>query len=371
MAQRAEAPPEGSRMESAPSCCEECCASRDDEGSSPAEGETVEGESAQENPATLSVGSLSGYMFGDFYWMAANHEASIEDERGFWFRRIYFTYDQPLERGFDIRFRVELNSPGDFESSSKLEPFIKDAYLRWRNGEKSVYLGISPTPTWDVVERIWGYRAVEKTALDLQKFGSSRDFGVALRGSLGAAQRVNYHVMFGNGSGTGSETNEGKKIFTSLGFKATDNLFFEVYGDWDNRPATTDRFTWQVFAAYQRPDYRLGVQFAQQARQQGKGLENSKLEVASAFFVRRLSERINFLARADRVFDPNPAGAKISYLPFDPSAPSTLALAGIDYTPHSNVHLIPNVEFVRYDERDGERPDDDVMVRGTFYYIWR
>lgn len=314
-------------------------------------------------------GRLSGYAFGDVYWMAANHETAYEGQNGFWFRRIYFTYDQALGGAFDMRIRFEFNSPGDFKTKAKLEPFIKDAYVRWTRGGHSVYLGVSPTPTWEVIEGIWGYRSVEKTPLDLQKFGESRDFGVAVQGRLDAKARVRYHVMLSNGGGTASETNKGKMLLGSLGAQLTDALFLEVYADWDNRPARTDRYTWQVFAAYRRPDYRVGLQFAQQARQQEQG-ETEKLELVSGFLVARLAQKLHALARVDRMFDANPDGGKISYLPFDAEARSVFVVAGVDYTPHASVHLIPNLEFVGYERTFGYRPEHDLMVRLTFYYIW-
>ena len=79
--------------------------------------------------------------------------------------------------------------------------------------------------------------------------------------------------------------------------------------------------------------------------------------------------------RFDRYFDPNPDGAEISYLPFDPTAASNLFIAGLDFSPSKDVHIIPNVEIVVYDEPDsgiryaaGIKPGSDVMPRITLYY---
>lgn len=156
-------------------------------------------------------GKISGYMFGDYYYVVANHNEELEDNNGFWFRRIYLTYDHGLSEDFAVRFRIEMNSAGDFSSQSKLTPVVKDAYLKWKHARHRILVGISSTPTWAVVEKVWGYRSVEKTPLDLQRFGSSRDFGLAIKGSLDQQQRWNYHFMFANGSSNGSENNKGKK----------------------------------------------------------------------------------------------------------------------------------------------------------------
>ncbi|RMD85865.1 MAG: hypothetical protein D6813_15655 [Calditrichaeota bacterium] len=314
---------------------------------------------AQEN------GKISGYMFGDYYYVAANHNSELENRNGFWFRRIYFTYDQNLSDAFAIRLRMELASPGNFTSSGKITPFVKDAYLSYKFQQHKIYIGLSPTPTWERIEKIWGYRSVEKTPLDLQKFGSSRDFGVAIRGSLDKEKRVNYHVMLGNGSGTGTETNEGKKVMLSLAVEPVDHVVVEGYVDFEERPGKTNRYTFQGFAAYQDKNFRLGVQFAHQTREQGTGLENLDLQIFSAFAAAKVSDRTWAFVRFDRMFDANPNGAKISYIPFDPTSKSTFFLGGLDFRPLEKVHLMPNFEAVFYDENN---IDTDVIPRFTFYY---
>src|SRR5512137_940288 len=128
---------------------------------------------------------LSGMAFGDYYWVAANQLDSLKNQNGFWLRRIYFTVDQTIATGWDTRFRLEAASPGTFgTSAATITSFVKDAYLRWQPGLHAVIIGISPSPTFDVIEGIWGYRDVEKTPLDLQKLGSSREFGIAVKGAF-------------------------------------------------------------------------------------------------------------------------------------------------------------------------------------------
>jgi hypothetical protein len=71
------------------------------------------------------------------------------------------------------------------------------------------------------------------------------------------------------------------------------------------------------------------------------------------------------------MFDPNPEGASIAYLPFDPRANSNLFLLGVDFKVLEEFSLIPNVEVVRYDRmEDGSRPVTDVMPRLTFSYVF-
>lgn len=319
----------------------------------------------------FTQGKISGYMFGDYYYMAGNHNEDVEGSNGFWFRRIYFTYDQGLSEEFAMRFRIEMNSAGDFSSKSKLSPVVKDAYLRWKHDRHSIYLGISGTPTVGVIDKFWGYRSVEKTPLDLQKFGSSRDFGLAFKGSLDSQKRIDYHFMIGNGSSNGSENNEGKKVMLALSGKPNSGLILQGYFDFEERPGKSNRYTLQGFAGYQNKSFRVGVQFAHQNRQVGDGVDDMTLQIGSVFAAVKFSEKTWGFARIDRLFDPNPDGGEISYIPFDATAKSTFILAGLDLMPIRSVHIMPNVEAVVYSEVSGQSPDTDIIPRLTFYYVWK
>jgi len=262
--------------------------------------------------------------------------------------------------------RYEMNSPGDFTTSSKLEPAIKDLYVRWRNGQNDVYLGIAGTPIWGFIEGFWGYRDVEKTPLDLQKLGSSRDFGVAVRGRTGDDGAFRYHAQIGNGSSNKSETNEGKKLALSLGYHPPSGIHLEVYGDFEERPGDTDRSTYQAFAGWGGDKGRFGVMASRQHRQVDTG-GSVDLAIASIFGAVELSEQATLLARFDRMFDPNPSADGISYMPMDPTAESNLVLVGVDVALENRFHLIPNVETVFYSNATGATtPGADVYGRVTF-----
>jgi hypothetical protein len=311
--------------------------------------------------------AVSGLLFGDAYAVVDHHDPELEDQNGFWIRRIYLTFDFDVAEHWTARLRMEANTPGDFETSGKLEPFVKDAYLAWKGGDHSVLMGISPSPTFEFIEGFWGYRAVEKTPLDLYRMGSSRDFGVAAKGRL-AGGRVSYHAMLGNGAGESSETNEGKKVMLAVGFQATDALVFELYADTEDRPDSADRTTYQGFLGWKGGKCRVGLQYAHQERQL-EGGPDEPLAVGSIFGVVDLSARSKLLLRYDRSFDGNPEAGRIPYFRFADDTGFDLALVGFDWSLAKQVSLIPNVEYVTYRETGGRpAPDDDLMARLTLYF---
>ena len=322
---------------------------------------------AQDIPKNDRAIKISGLAFGDFYWMAANHDESLKNNNGFWFRRLYLTFDKAMTDRLDMRLRFEMNSAGDFTSDLRLEPFAKDAWVRWKfTDQHQVHLGLSPTPNMNVVDAFWGYRFLEKSLMDLQRIGATRDLGVAFRGSLGSGQKVRYHFMLGNGSSTRGETDRGKGTQASLGYYPNDSLILEFFSDYDQHPEDADRNTYHAFLGYKRDWGRLGIQYAHQKR---KGDSRVDLDLMSFFGIVNLSPKLSFIGRYDRMFDPNPEGANIPYIPFDPTAKFHFFLAGIDWKVTEEFSLLPNIELVRYDKReDGTRPATDVIPRVTFFY---
>ncbi len=329
-------------------------------------------EAAQDATDAAPQGRFSGLVFGDVFWMASNHlKEDVQGSSGLWFRRIYMTYDHRFSDQFDARVRLEMRSPGDFVTAAKIEPFVKDVYLRWRGENTSVLLGMSPAPALARLESLWGYRAVERTPLDLHRWVGSRDTGIAVKGSLGGSGKLKYHVLLGNGSGTKSETNPGKSIYGALSYDLTDRFFVEAYADYNDIDDRSDRHTWQLLAGYNAGRTQVGGQYAVQTRRLDDGSDSNRFSLASLFAVHRLSERLRLLVRVDRMFDPDPLGPGIAYLPFSGDARSTLVIAGIDYELAPGVQLIPNFQYIAYESVDDTPdPDDDLMLRVTFFWHW-
>ena len=309
---------------------------------------------------------VSGYLFGDAYAAVQHHDSAIEGQNGFWFRRGYLTFDFAIADPWSARFRLEANSPGDFKTSAKLDPFVKDAYLTRKGKKADLFIGIQPSPTWEFTESFWGYRSVEKVPLDLYRMGSSRDFGLGIKGK--ASDKISYHAMLGNGAGEGSETNEGKKAMLAVAFQPTKQLVVELYSDFENRPLSADRRTYQVFAGWKGAKSRYAVQYASQNRQVAAGPDQT-LAVGSIFGVWDLNEKLSLLARVDRAFDPNPEADKIPYLVLAKNMELDFAVVGVDYKINKKISIIPNIEYVAYRDTNGvAAPDNDLFARITLYF---
>ena len=96
----------------------------------------------------------------------------------------YILLEYTLDNHWSSRFRLEMSNEGDFESNSDMVPIVKDAWLKYKFANQSIYLGMSATPTFALIEDTWGYRSVEKVSVDLYKMGSSKNLELQVKDLL-------------------------------------------------------------------------------------------------------------------------------------------------------------------------------------------
>lgn len=297
-------------------------------------------------------GRISGHMFGDYYWVVSADDGDADrpqNRNAFQFRRIYLDYNRTLSEVFDIRARLEANDPG-FGSRERMTPYVKHAFLRWKGvlgGD--LLLGESDTPTWSLSERVWGYRSIERTVLDLNGIGSSADIGVAWKGAVGA---LDGFLMVANGPGQRPENDHGKKLYASLSASLGPGLVAEVYGDIDLHPAGRDQLTAKAFLGYTGDGGRWGLEpFVRVNGQASPTGDDVTLTGASAFGSLPVAQAWRAFGRLDVVSD---SGRDETDL---------VAIGGLDWAAGPDVNLMPNL-YVRLP--DG--PDPNVQLRATAYY---
>ena len=176
-------------------------------------------------PAEPSI-RLSGLAFLDYAYTLASPEAGAAGANGFDYRRLYFTADYTLSEAFSGRFRIEAQGTSTTEAG-RPAPFVKDAFLRWDGPlaeGHSLTLGVQPPPLFEVAERVWGYRSLEKTLIDRVRANDSRDFGLRADGPL--ARGLRYAVMVGNGNGLRPEAADqrGKQVYAQLQAAPTETI---------------------------------------------------------------------------------------------------------------------------------------------------
>jgi len=318
------------------------------------------------------AGSIDGYMVSEYFYLANHHSESLEGRNGFWFRRIYFTYNNKLTDDVKMRLRFEMNSPGTFTSDS-LFPYVKDAYLDIKLAEGiNLKAGIQGPPAFENIEGIWGYRALEKTPLDLYKWTSSRDFGISIAGG----KEFIYQVMLGQGSGNKAEADKGKKIYGMVAYKSG-GFHLEINGAYEKlKEVWTDYFI-HGHASYAGDWGRVAVEYAYRQEEEDVATGEKptyKYNVLSAFVVFAASKKLDIIARYDMNsgdgYTKRWKGSGVDYVPFADKFEPSFFIGAVSFNIYKNVWLIPNIKYATYkDPDDGrEKPGDDLYTNMTLYF---
>ncbi len=324
---------------------------------------------------------FSGLMFGDYFYNINNVDGSLKNLNGFQFRRIYFTADISVSDNFDARFRTETDqSAASNTSGGKLGVMVKDAYLKWKGifSGSDLFLGISPTPAFDISEGAWGYRSLEKTTMDLNGIVPSRDLGVDLKGKITESGSVNYWLKIADNSGNAPETDKYKRYYALVQIKPADGFQATLYYDLAAKADVTDAFdkttksnnatVAALFLNYQqKSDFALGFEGFTRTilngyKTTGALMDQKSLGLSFWAWV-SLSEKFRLVARYDS-YDPN------TDLNNDGTS---LLLAGLDYKVAKNVSIIPNIEIFTpqtVKNTNGSSDSSNLQGRVTFSFTF-
>jgi hypothetical protein len=371
----------------------------------------VAGSAFGQVPAQNVTNKFDGVVFADYFYNMDNSTPANKFQNAFTIRRIYFTWENNLTADIKWRFRLESESNA-YGSTSKINPFVKHAYLEWANliPNHLLYLGIAETNAFKNSEEYWGYRSIEKTIMDLNKISSSADLGLALKGDLNA-RYLHHWLTVMNGTGYGaSEGDRYKKIGYALWLTPVRGLIIEGYADYEKQnPAdlqtstqmsaakdyalASSYRTLKGFVGYSRPRYTVGIE-AFQRTNTGSGVASATAKydstakkykasnVATSDIVRfgwsafgswiTPVKNLKLFARYD-AYDNNTGDE--TFTKFDESKgklggsglndETSLLIAGLDYIPSGNVHIMPNIMIKKYAE-DANK-DDDMTARLTLY----
>jgi hypothetical protein len=330
-------------------------------------------------------GRISGYMMGDYYYNAAGDprhayngsgadsgqvqidgvKVITKDLNGLQFRRLYLQLDNDLSARYSTRVRLEADGKS-LTSDTKLGINVKALYVQAKSvlPRMDVYAGLVSVPFYDVTEEFWAYRSIEKVLPDFRNYSPSADMGVQVKGYFDPNKVLGYNVLLGNGTGQRVENNRQKRVSGSLPVRWKD-LRFEPYADYESIFGDKDRFTWQVMAGYDLPKHgAVGYVFTNQIQHAPTG-PYKELRGHSIFVRLQPVPKLGGFARVDLWTPDKRLTTRVD---------QQLWIAGLDWQPFTDVHIMPNVEAMQYvamgDAVVGVvPPHHDLQARLTFY--WR
>ena len=111
-------------------------------------------------------------------------------DTGFGIKRTYFTYKKQISDELSFKFQTDVGQPegnsGD-DADDRWWGYLKKAQLDWKvSDDMKVSMGLIGMNMFNVQEKTWGNRFVEKTALDYAGWGvAAADMGIGFSKSFG------------------------------------------------------------------------------------------------------------------------------------------------------------------------------------------
>ena len=104
-------------------------------------------------------GKIGGITYFDY--------SKTDDESAFNFNRQYFSY--AVDMSDNIKFKV-IFDVGRSATDSRLNTYLKKAQVNYKTSYANISLGLIGTNPYGIQEKNWGYRFIEQSARDRNKF---------------------------------------------------------------------------------------------------------------------------------------------------------------------------------------------------------
>jgi hypothetical protein len=283
-----------------------------------------------------------------FMRVFSNFNTTITDgtaQSAFALERAYLGYDFNLSEEFSGKINFDIGNPGN-GSSFEMTAFIKNAYLKYTLNKFSVSFGMIPTTQFDIQERVWGYRYVEKSFQDAYKIGSSADLG--LSASYSFTNWLSADVIAVNGEGF-KKIQADNKFKTGLGLTLTPVKGLTARGYFDVMGKDSTQSTLVGFLSYDLGKASLSAEYN---LQKNVGYADGKdLSGASVYATVIPFKNIKFYGRYDYLTSSLLTGKTDNW---NLSKDGSLIIAGIEFQPVKGVKLSPNYRL--WSPSDEQKP---------------
>ncbi len=261
---------------------------------------------AKPKPGWESSTTLSGRMYYDLTGIEQKKDGAKVPNSGasFDIKRFYVGVDHK----FNDTYSANVTTDVAYVAADGLtQVYLKKAYLQARYSDAlTVRLGSAELPWAPFTEELYGYRFIENTLTDKDKFATTADWGVHALGKVGA---VNYAVSVINGAGYKNPTRSKDmdveaRVSTSFdGITLGAGAYSGKLGKAVQNVATyhtANRVN--LIAAYAQPKFRLGVEvFAAENWANVTTVASDKSAGASVFGNYNFTPQISAFGRYDSV----------------------------------------------------------------------
>ncbi|MEW5800174.1 MAG: hypothetical protein AB1728_14345 [Bacteroidota bacterium] len=293
-------------------------------------------------------GKWFGVVFSDFVYIVQEPKAltpasGTSGRNSFDLTRVQLGYEHTFNKDFSARVVYDPNAA-----------ILHEGNIQWSNifPMHSFTMGKIQTSAEQTAEKVFGYRSLGAMLFNRQGYAPEFDMGFSLHGKFDPQGMMYYTLGVTNGSGTGSDPDKIKKYSLNLGLAPDRSSALELYADYENfslgRSVINGKLIYGVFTR----SFALGVEGFYRMERKFAGTKDRTPAGGSIFTWFELTRGLRSVVRIDGLDqDLNNDGPSATNLTNPVSYREVYVNVGLDYTPISEVHFIPNVLYIKQMEK--------------------
>ena len=240
---------------------------------------------------TLSINAQEGNPFGKVF-TNFNYD---NDKNEFELKRAYLGYSYKVNDNFSTKITFDV---GNNSSGSAYTAFLKIASLSWKPmSNTTLNMGMIGAKNFKFMEKSWGRRYIEKSALDKEKWANSADLGVSLDYKVFDNFTIDGQIL----NGEGYKNTQDDSGLLRTGFGATyklSNFSIRVFRDMMTE-IETDINQEITTAAVSYSNNKLNIGFETDMMENSNNIENEEREIMSVYGSYKISDRYTLFGRYD------------------------------------------------------------------------
>jgi len=272
-----------------------------------------------------------------YFEYSYSSEENNEVSNSFEFNRIYFTFEKNMSDKLSYKFQTDVGRKSD---NGRLEVYIKNAKVDWKTDIGKFVIGLQGMNLFPVQEKTWGYRSIEKSAMDKNKFASSAAMGL---GYYNAFNDLSFSVLITNGAGYKKPENDPfKKLSANInygpnklnskdGINIGGSFTFEPY---DNESDTESVFVTSLYTGYAKSKIRVGAEWDQLTN----SIEDDPTQILSLYSNISIHNKVHLYGRIDHLENTD--------------YESDYIIIGLAYEPEKGLTIMPNLRFIKETSMD-------------------
>ena len=302
---------------------------------------------AQDKAEFKPSGKPEALIFTNF----ANVSSGGASQNRFEVTRAYLGYTYQFSPEWSGRATLDFGNTG--AAGYQYTGYLKYGYMQYAPKNLTVKFGMIQTKSFELYEKLYGYRYIMKVAQDQYGFNSSADLGVSADYKF--SDFISADAILQNGEGYKiNDVDSVLKMGVGVTLHPVKELTIRGYYDNMTKKSAAQQ-TAAVFAAYTNKKINLGVGYDYQTDYKYKvGQDWSAVSVFGTYF---LSSKADIFARYDNLSSVKVGDAATAW---NNAKDGQLYMAGLEFIPVKGIRIAPNYQL--WKPRDNARSNVSTVI---------